>query len=264
MHEPLRLIQVTDSHLGHESGPVRAGYPDSDLALRHVLETARAREGLPDRLLLTGDLAENPSPGTYTRLKALLDATGPWPTSAMAGNHDDARDLAVTLESAGHAVHRAERLGSWQLIGLDSSQPGSAAGHLSDAELQRLEGALTAHPERPALIALHHPVVATGSPWMDAMGLTNADALFAVLDRHPQVRACVFGHAHQVIDTFHGDVRLLGCPATCVQFRPGATEYQLDEDPDTGRPGYRVLELYPDSRLETRVERLPAPAAPMA
>jgi len=248
-----RIIQISDTHLAREPGPIRPGYPDSDRQLDAVLAALRAREPQPECLLLTGDLAEDPQPEAYARLlEHLTRHADGWPVAAVAGNHDDPATLQQVLAGAGHGVHGHRRLGDWLLVGLDSCRPGHAGGQLATDELDRLEDTLAQHPQAPSVIAVHHPPVPIGSAWMDRMGLANPAALFAVLDRHPQVRACVFGHIHQDFRGERRGVQLLGCPATCVQFRPHADQLEVDPRP----AGYRVLELHADGRLSSRVERV--------
>jgi Icc protein len=87
---------------------------------------------------------------------------------------------------------------------------------------------------------------------MDAIGLEDGEAFFAVLDRHPQVRGALWGHIHQAFDGRRGKVRLMGSPSTSVQFLPCSQDLAMD----SATPGLRWLELYPDGRLETGIARL--------
>ncbi|WP_018174904.1 MULTISPECIES: phosphodiesterase [unclassified Thioalkalivibrio] len=247
-----RLIQISDTHLGRVPGPIRAGYPDSDTQLERILG-ALPREPAADALLLSGDLAEDPEPATYARLARLLGSRRE-PMLALAGNHDDCQTLRTALEPETCQVHGERMLGPWKLIGLDSSTPGEAAGRLDASECERLEKSLSADPDRPTVVALHHPPVAIGSAWMDRLGLLDPDALFAVLDRHPQVRACLFGHIHQDFRARRGAIEFLGSPSTCVQFTPGSEEFAVDAALDAG---YRILDLHPDGRFDTQVVRVP-------
>lgn len=134
---------------------------------------------------------------------------------------------------------------------LNTAVSGEEWGHLAEKELAFLDEALARHPERSALIGLHHPPVAVGSRWIDAIGLKNGDAFFEVTDRHPQVRVILFGHIHQAFTAKRKGVVLLGTPATCIQFKPHADAFCLD----TSQPGYRWLELFPDGRVTTDVVR---------
>ena len=92
-----------------------------------------------------------------------------------------------------------------------------------------------------------------GSRWLDTVGLRNAAAFFAVTDRHPQLRAIVWGHVHQASDQLRNGVRLISTPSTCAQFLPAADTFTLDTRP----PGYRWLDLHPDGTIQTSVVWVP-------
>jgi Icc protein len=143
----------------------------------------------------------------------------------------------------------------WHVISLNSAVPLQDGGHLSDRELARLRTELALHPKAPTLVALHHPPVELGSRWLDALGLSEADRFWAVLEQNPQVRGVVFGHGHQAYDSIRGSIRVLGAPATCAQFLPGSDDFAVDDRP----PGWRVLTLHPDGHLDTEVRWLEAP-----
>jgi Icc protein len=75
--------------------------------------------------------------------------------------------------------------------------------------------------------------------------------LFAVLDRHPQVKLVLFGHIHQDYNQTRHGVQYLGTPSTCIQFEPGSAEFALDEE----KPGFRILHLYDNADWWTTVKR---------
>jgi Icc protein len=91
---------------------------------------------------------------------------------------------------------------------------------------------------------------------MDAIGLKDSDAFWQALSAYPQVKAVLFGHAHQV---FSGtvacagrEVDVYGCPAAADQFLPDAEHFAVDAE---ASPGYRVLTLDAQG-ASTRVERV--------
>ncbi|MGZ5008236.1 MAG: phosphodiesterase, partial [Methylobacter sp.] len=47
--------------------------------------------------------------------------------------------------------------------------------------------------------------------------------------------------------------RVLGAPSTCFQFTPETDEFSVSNT----APGYRLIELYADGRVESEVIRLP-------
>src|SRR5262249_59114864 len=63
-----------------------------------------------------------------------------------------------------------------RLIGLDTLVPGEPAGTLCAERLGWLAARLAEQPERPTLLFMHHPPIATGIEHMDAMGLAGAPA----------------------------------------------------------------------------------------
>jgi Icc protein len=135
---------------------------------------------------------------------------------------------------------------------LDSCVPGEAYGRLEAAELARLDAALTGAGERHVLIGLHHHPVPMGSRWIDSVGLKNPEALYALTDRYPNVRALVWGHVHQSYDSRRKGVRHLATPSTCMQFLPNTDHYAIDSTP----PAYRRLTLRADGSIDTEVLRV--------
>lgn len=78
---------------------------------------------------------------------------------------------------------------------LDSTRIGEDRGELDRDRLMWLDAELGAAPDRPTLLALHHPPLSTGSPAWDDICLPAADrnGLGEVVSRHPQVRRIVGG-----------------------------------------------------------------------
>ncbi len=248
----LRVVQLTDTHLKAVRGE-RLRDVDTEATLHAVLARITA-DGLPDLFLLTGDLAEDPYPETYERLRDIIGNTGV-PAWCLPGNHDDPEIMRAQLNRDGLATPRAKRVNGWLVILLDSSVPGKIGGELGTAELAVLADILASYPDEPALVALHHPPVALGSRWIDALGLADAEAFFEIVDVNPHVRAVIWGHAHQAWEGRWEDTLLLGTPSTCMQFKPGADEFELDDAP----PAWRRLSLHPDGRVDSELGWLAPP-----
>lgn len=246
------LVQITDTHLGRVPRALRPGYPDSDTQLEKVLDAIARRVPLPDLILITGDLAEDPEMTTYRRLSGRLARIGA-AVAGIAGNHDEPALAQEAFAAAGLGFDVEAVIGPWLIIALDSAWTGHTEGLLSAAELARLDNAIRRHPDHWVLVAVHHPPVPLGSRWLDALALSNGGEFLQKLRRYPRARACVFGHAHQAFDRELDGLRLLGTPSTCVQFLPGAEDFALDPID----AGYRVIHLHADGGLETRVERVP-------
>jgi Icc protein len=244
--KPLRLVQITDTHLfGEESGDLRGVVTLP--ALRAVLDAAAADIAAADALLVTGDLVQD-DPLGYAHFNAAMQRLER-PVLCLPGNHDDVPAMRASLRGDPFQVGGWVDLADWRVVLLDSVVRGRAGGRLSTDELEFLDSTLTSAGPRHCLVALHHHPVPMSSRWLDEVGLENADDFLAVVDRHPGVRGVVWGHVHQDFDTRRGEVRLLGSPSTCAQFEPGTAEFAVDRRP----PGYRILELCADGAIRTEV-----------
>jgi Icc protein len=253
MSAPIRLLQLTDLHLFGSAERTLRGTPCLPAA-EAVLQHATRRHAPWDGLLLTGDIV-NDDPAGYAHVRRLL-GTSPAPVHCLPGNHDLPAVMQAELADPPFSYCGSGRFGAWLVVMLDSSVPGDAAGALSATELARLDRTLAQASDAHALVCLHHHPVASDSRWLDSVGLRNPQALFQVLDRHPHVRAVVWGHVHQAFDGTRRGVRLLGTPSTGVQFKPRADDFATDDLP----PGYRWLDLHADGRLQTGIEWVTAAA----
>jgi Icc protein len=136
----------------------------------------------------------------------------------------------------------------WQIIMLDSYDPGHVGGRLTAAELERLDVALSSSNAH-AMISLHHHPVDIDSRWLDSIGLANAGEFWRIVDSHAHVRAISWGHVHQEYAGARGSVRLFATPSTGAQFLPHSERYTIDSRP----PGYRCFELQPSGRITSEV-----------
>jgi len=250
---PFTLLHFSDSHLYHDKAALLKGICPHD-SFSAVLDHAKQYGEQTDAIILGGDMAQDEQGETYARLAAMLPD---WqaPVMISPGNHacleQVQRKLVPGLQQRmGYADHlTGDR---WQLITLNTHQPGQVPGLLSDQELERLKRLLSASTERHTLIALHHHPVAIDSLWLDQISLQNSQALWSIINRHQHVRALLCGHIHQAFDCIHQGVRVMGTPSTCVQFAPKEDTFTLD----ARSPGYRWLQLMDDGSITTVVHRI--------
>ncbi|MEO4045561.1 3',5'-cyclic-AMP phosphodiesterase [Pseudomonas sp. CAU 1711] len=246
---PVLLVQLSDSHLFAEEDGKLLGMNTRE-SLEKVIERVQAEQQDIDLILATGDLSQDGSLASYRRFRALSERLGA-PVRWFPGNHDELPAMREVCTGS-DLLQPVADLGNWRITLLDSSIPGAVPGFLADDQLQLLDQALSEAPERHHLVCFHHHPVSIGCRWMEPIGVRNPDALFAVLERHPKVKALLWGHIHQEFDQMRGGIRLLASPSTCVQFAPGSEEFQVDSE----APGYRWLRLHADGRLETGVSRV--------
>jgi Icc protein len=232
------LAQISDLHF-LPKGTLAFGRVDVAGCLERAIDHLAALQPRPDAVLITGDLTNDGDAAVWAELTSVL-ARLDAPVYPLPGNHDD-RELMrrafaqLELFPAEGPLCFVVGLGPLRLIGLDSLIPGDPAGQLGAEQLAWLDARLAEAPQTPTLVALHHPPFATGIDHMDAMMLTDAGAVAAVIGRHPQVERVLCGHVHRSVQcrfagtiaqiapgTAHAvQLTLAGAPSRWVMEPPG-------------------------------------------
>lgn len=244
---PIHLVHLSDTHLFADPAGQLLGIT-TRRSFEAVMAEVLARR--PHILLITGDLVHDESASAYRYLRETLAKTG-LPCACIPGNHDLPELMTAHLDCAPAGPVALRRFGGWNLILLDSRIAGEDGGRLSPEQIEQLAGILRVE-RAPTLIALHHPPIAVGTPWLDSIGLGNGAELLALCGRSPQVKAILFGHIHQAFSGQRGDCLFLAAPSTCLQFKAASPSFELDTAP----PAWRELWLHPDGRIETQVGQL--------
>jgi Icc protein len=226
----LRFVQITDHHLAE--GDLLWGYSTWH-ALRSVLRHIAANAGSIDFVVSTGDLVEHGSDVEYRSFLKLIGAQpaganpGPLlahgeglpgvPFYALPGNHD-ARP--VMLRNLFPASPPAERLhacfecGGVRFVCVDWG-PANKAEASPD-----LPGFLDAALDgTPAVILMHHHVVAMGHSRIDSLIADDA-AAFAERIAGRGVLGILSGHTHATFEGELAGIPVLGLRSTCFQFAP--------------------------------------------
>lgn len=239
----IRLVQISDCHLPADRNKPYRG-KNADTGLESLLDKVAAWS--PQQVLVTGDLSEDASDASYQRLGGYLSRIGA-PICVLPGNHDDNQVMQRHFPIGPWNGPLMLTVGDWQLVLLQSSIARRIDGAVSAADIERVRTWLDSTDDGPVLIALHHQPVVVGSPWIDRYRLEAPAALLALVERHEQVRAVVWGHVHQAFETRLGKARMLACPSTAVNSQAGTLKFT--EDP--AGPACRWLELHADGRVET-------------
>ena len=249
---PFRLLQLSDCHLPADPGTLYRGQ-NADEGLQRLLK--RVAEFRPQQILLTGDLSEDGSEGSYRRLRHYLDEMGA-PVCALPGNHDV--DEVMQRHFPAGPWNGPKLLtagGQWALVLMRSSRAGRIDGEISEQDLDVLDGMLVdARPEaglQGVVVALHHQPVPVNAPWIDRYGLAKSEAFLALIERRPAVRAVVWGHVHQPFQARLGGAQLLACPSTAVNSLPETPKFHHDP----AGPAGRWFKLHADGEMETGLLR---------
>jgi Icc protein len=255
----MRLLQLSDPHLLADPAGVYRDRPPA-ACLAEALRHGAALAPRPDLLLISGDLCQDESWGGYVCLRRLLEAW-PTPVALLAGNHDHPQLLRAALGRRAAVAPALLETGGCRLALLNSHQAGRTGGALGSRQLTWLAAALqrwAAGPSRPLLVAVHHPPLPIGDPFLDAIGLDDGPELLALLRRAPDLVGVVFGHVHQhwqIPLPGREEVPLLACPSTLCGFGP----VQPCPLGRAGDPGGRWLEIDGQGVLHHTLLRWQAP-----
>ncbi|WP_180237088.1 metallophosphoesterase [Lacimicrobium alkaliphilum] len=242
------MIQITDCHLFADIQ--RCSYRDINpyITLRQVLVHVKALE--PDRVIVTGDLSGDLSGLSYQHFASLWQqAEIPAALHILPGNHDQPSLLTQFFSHEMKWLQAPLRDNNWCLHALDSHYQGTL-GHVSTAQLERLEQQVRAMPDASHLVAVHHHPIPCNS-WMDKHQWCNRDAFVALLEALPQIRLVIHGHVHAELTFFQGQTQILACPSTCWQWRH-TQEFAVDDQ----APGLRLLELHSGGSFNTQIIRV--------
>ena len=250
MTRPFLLVQLSDPHIG-------ATWADGDpvARLRAAVESVGRLPDVPDAVLMSGDLADNAADDEYELVRELLAQLGA-SVYVLPGNHDDRDRLRSHFDlpgASGTPVQYAVDLGPLRLVVLDSTRPGEDRGELDAGRLRWLDAELAGVPDRPTVLALHHPPVSTGIAAWDEIGLPVADrrALAEVLHRHAQVRRIIAGHVHRTMTAELAGRAVLTVPSTYVQTRLSFNSDEIETVAEP--PGFAVHALL-DGELASHVQ----------
>ena len=215
MSDPVLIAQISDLHI-KPPGALAYGRVDTARALQRCVAALNAFAPKPDLVVISGDLADTPTPEEYEYLTRLLaPLKRPW--VGIPGNHDSRAMMRAAFPHAyahpAGPLDQRVRIGGLDLLLLDSSVHGKPHGELEAVTLQWLDATLAAEPDRPALLFLHHPPFKAGIWHMDRQNLLNAGDLADIVRHHPRVQLIATGHVHRATLTMFAGVPTTICPA---------------------------------------------------
>ncbi|ANY14487.1 phosphodiesterase [Bordetella pseudohinzii] len=248
------IAQITDLHI-RMPGQKAYRVVETDRYLPPAIKALNALAPAPDVVIISGDLTDFGRPAEYHYLRDMLAALR-MPYYLMPGNHDAREQLRESFPEHGYlrqggafTQYTVEHL-PLRLIMLDTVVPMQSHGMLCDERLAWLEARLLEAPDRPTVIAMHHPPFKTGIAHMDRIGLLQgADALETLVRRHANIERIICGHLHRSIFQRFGATLASTCPSPAHQvvldLRPeGPAAFNLEP------PAYH-LHHWRDGRLLT-------------
>jgi 3',5'-cyclic-AMP phosphodiesterase len=216
------ICQLTDLHVRPVGQPANRVVETNVFTERALRAVARLTPR-PDVVVITGDLTECGLDEEYANLSHLLRKFLPMPVFVIPGNHDRRGDMRDRLKhlpgvtTDPHYVQYTVDDYPVRLVMLDTLVPAAGHGELRPEQLEFLDRSLAAKPDKPTIVAMHHPPFACGIAHMDRINLRNAAAFAAIIARHRQVERIICGHHHRPIVARVGFTVASICPSVAHQ-----------------------------------------------
>lgn len=190
----LLLAQISDPHVRADDEGAAAAQ------LTRALQ--RAAEYRADVILLTGDLVNDERADEYEALAAVI-ADPPAPLFMIPGNHDDRARIREAFPAHAYLPQQgplsfAIEQYPVRIVAVDQIVPGKTHGLLTIEHADWLDQTLSNVPDKPTIVALHHPPFLTHDRLFDTIGLRDAGLFESVIARHPQVKRIICGHHHRM------------------------------------------------------------------
>jgi len=230
-----RWALLSDPHVCGEAGKRFLGTNMAEHVRRAVDEVTRSRADYAGAIV-AGDCAfRRGEPGDYQMFDELLGnpvRQAGVPLHLMVGNHDQ-RDrfesaMRVSAGPAGRCVSVVRsRYANWFL--LDSlDRTNQRRGRVGAEQVQWLDEALTAEDAKPAIVVAHHSLDKAPQVPGFAVGMRDGRDVWAILRRHPHVKAFIYGHTHRWDVRRDDGIYLVNLPTTAFLLQPRQPQAWVD------------------------------------
>ena len=213
------IAQLTDTHITVPQNENEDCYVKLEALQKCVLQINKL-DPLPDIVIHTGDLSHNGRSDEYKLTKSLMDELKV-PYLITAGNRDSTKNLvnAFDLSSVEYQDQQLLQYGSdiagYRLVSVDTSSQNSNLGLLNFSKLAHLDGLLRQKQSCPTIIFMHHPPINLSSsepPEHEYENIRMIENFAEIIDRHPQIVACLCGHIHREFSSYINASSILVIP----------------------------------------------------
>jgi 3',5'-cyclic AMP phosphodiesterase CpdA len=248
------VAQITDLHLGFDPG-----VPDefNQQRFERALAALVALPQRPELLLVTGDIADDGQDAdAYRRYRDTIRDL-PFPVYHALGNHDVRAGFFAAFPELtpddGFLQYVIEHL-PLRILVLDTLEEGRHGGAFCRRRAAWMRDRLDEAPHRPTLIALHHPPIDTGIPWLtEDPNAPWVAQLRHVVEGRRNIVGLIAGHVHRPIVAGWAGFPLMVCPSTAPQvalsLEPIDPERPDDRPMIIADPPYYALHRWDGSQL---------------
>ena len=218
------FLHLSDFHLVEDETSLSRAF-NAKYILKNTIDKIVDKKkdfGNLEGVIITGDVSDDGSTASYSDAYDILKELN-LPLLAIPGNHDlreplmkyFAKDTNIQSSEFFDWVYETS---DTVIIGLDTLVEGQKYGMLRSESLNLLIENLRGHSEKNIILAIHHPPINTGIPFMDEIRLKNSNELLACLDKATQPIRILCGHVHGVYQGTLGIHSVVTAPSTCTRF----------------------------------------------
>jgi len=237
----LLVAQISDTHILVPEADHSAALLRSDCLRRTV---ADINQQAVDAVIFTGDTVQHGQQQEYARLRELLTPLEA-PLYLIPGNRDDKNEIRAAfsdysyMRASGEFLHYVIEDYDTRLVGIDSTLAGERKGRFCETRQAWLDATLTAQPDRPTLLFIHHPPFDVGDHYVGGYRRPEeAAALEDIVNRQPQVLGLLCGHVHWPVERDWAGTQARIMPSIAIDVRKG-----IEETEARGRPIYALHRL---------------------
>ena len=218
------FLHLSDFHLVEDETTSSRAF-NAKYILKNTVDKILGKKenfGNLDGVIITGDISDDGSTASYFDAYDILKELN-LPLLAIPGNHD-LRQPMMSYFSKDIDIQSSEffdwiyETSDTVVIGLDTLVEGQKYGMLRSKSLNLLFKNLSQPSEKNIILAIHHPPINTGIPFMDEIGLKNSSELAECLDAADQPIRILCGHVHGIYQGTLGIHSVVTAPSTCTRF----------------------------------------------
>ncbi|MBM4436571.1 MAG: metallophosphoesterase [Actinobacteria bacterium] len=204
----IRFVVVSDAHMMPAGASPIAGI-DACANLASAVAAIGDLRPSPAFVVHLGDLANIPRLAPHTvsatdAYAAFAATCSPLqvPQYPVVGNHDAPGEMLTACPVPSGASVGAQgvysfEVGSLHGVVLNSRVPGEVPGWIDASQLAWLRRDLSSRRGGRTVVFVHHPLLPIGIDWVDALRLTNGDALAHTLIEAGGIDRVFAGHVHR-------------------------------------------------------------------
>ncbi len=224
--------------------------------LKDIIDSIDRLEYPPSIAIITGDLSEGGTVQGYKLVKRYTERLKEKGIQIMLamGNGDDRENYRQVFQTPTPRgpIHYSVDYDQLRIVVLDSLHPGFRVGFFEDGQVEWLDNTLKSDPEKPTIIAFHHPIYKSSLKLFDGwlFDINQRNEFYEVISEG-NVLAVLNGHLHHNQVTTVNNILHIQAGCTVTELHYNEKEYWV-----TNTSSYNQV-LYRNGMLFVKAITLP-------